>query len=170
MADMDCNAWAQATIAVMQDGTVAIEADLCHALVQWPFLSDISLVWAAASIFQPESPIGEDPAERAAAEAAAQQLDRSVQQPWIYLNIVLRNSQLFLPVLDLVCILFFSHSFPFSQPYLHCIALVYNFPELLMILLHAESMYLLSSSAWYAIAALQGSCQPSSSANALLDC
>lgn len=28
-----------------------------------------------------------------------------MQQPWIYLNIVLRHSQLFLPVLDLVCTL-----------------------------------------------------------------
>ena len=86
----------------MQDGTIAIEANLSHALVQWPFLSDISLVWAAASVFQPEVPAGDDPAAEAAADAVAQTLDKSVQQPWLYLNIVLRNSQLFLPVLDLV--------------------------------------------------------------------
>lgn len=42
----------------MQDGTVAVEADVSHALVQWPFLTDISFVWAAASIFQPEAATG----------------------------------------------------------------------------------------------------------------
>lgn len=92
----------QATVAVMQDGTIAIEANLSHALVQWPFLSDISLVWAAASIFQPDASTGDDPADKAAAQAVAETLDKSTQQPWLYLNIVLRNSQLFLPVLDLV--------------------------------------------------------------------
>ena len=92
----------QATIALMEDGTVAVEANLSHALLQWPFLSDISLIWAAASIFQPVPSSAGDPAAQAVAEAAAQKLDKSIQQPWIYLNIVLRNSQIFLPVLDVV--------------------------------------------------------------------
>ena len=85
---------------------MAIETSLCHTLVQWPFLTDISLIWALASIFQPEAPpAGGDAAAEAAAEAVAQTLDKSVEKAWLYLNIVLQNSQLFLPVLDLVLLL-----------------------------------------------------------------
>ena len=61
----------QATIALIPDGTVAIEVDVCSVLLQWPFLSDISLGLAAASIFQ--APVSsEDPQD--AAQAAAVQV------------------------------------------------------------------------------------------------
>ena len=43
----------QATIALMKDGTIAIEVSTALTLIQWPFLTDISLAWAAASIFDP---------------------------------------------------------------------------------------------------------------------
>lgn len=42
----------QIAVAVMLDGTVAVEVASEHALLQWPFLSDMSLVDAIAKIFQ----------------------------------------------------------------------------------------------------------------------
>lgn len=87
----------------MKDGTMAIETSLSNTLIQWPFLSDISLIWALSSIFEPEPPpAGGDAAAEAAVEAVAQTLSKSVEKAWLYLNVVLHNSQLLLPVLDLV--------------------------------------------------------------------
>ena len=41
----------------MDDATVAVEVAACEALVQWPYLSDLSLIWALASIFLLPPPI-----------------------------------------------------------------------------------------------------------------
>lgn len=41
---------------MIKDGTMAVEAFLGNTLVQWPFLTDLSLIWAAASIFLPPKP------------------------------------------------------------------------------------------------------------------
>ena len=41
----------QVTVAVMDDGTVAVEVAESQALLQWPYLSDISLITAVASVF-----------------------------------------------------------------------------------------------------------------------
>ena len=60
----------QATIALIPDGTVAIEVDVCSVLLQWPFLSDISLGLAAASIFQ--APVASEVPQDAAQAAAVQ--------------------------------------------------------------------------------------------------
>ena len=42
------------------------------------------------------------PSDRAACVQAVTESVTQVVQPWLYFNIVLRNSQIFLPVLDLV--------------------------------------------------------------------
>lgn len=42
----------------MDDATVAVEVAACEALVQWPYLSDMTLIWALASIFLLPPPIG----------------------------------------------------------------------------------------------------------------
>ena len=42
----------QVTVAVMNDSTVAVELAALQALLQWPYLSDLSLINAMASIFQ----------------------------------------------------------------------------------------------------------------------
>ena len=41
----------------MDDATVAVEVAACEALVQWPYLSDMTLIWALASIFLLPPPI-----------------------------------------------------------------------------------------------------------------
>jgi hypothetical protein len=39
-------------VAVMLDGTVAVEVASQHALLQWPFMSDISMIDAIVKVFQ----------------------------------------------------------------------------------------------------------------------
>ena len=96
-----CPSPMQATIALFTDGTVAVEVSLSLALIQWPFLTDISLAWAAASIFDPLSAeAGTDPSTAAATTAAESILRNSELAPWLYFNCILRDSQLFVPVAD----------------------------------------------------------------------
>lgn len=91
----------QATIALMKDGTVAVEVSLSVALVQWPFLTDISLAWAAASIFDPgAAELGCDPGSAAASKAFDSILKSPERAPWLYFNCILEASQLFVPVAD----------------------------------------------------------------------
>lgn len=92
----------QATIALLKDGTIAVEVNMSLALVQWPFLTDISLAWAAASIFDPGSAgsSGVDPAVAAASSALDSILTSPERAPWLYFNCILRDSQLFVPVAD----------------------------------------------------------------------
>jgi hypothetical protein len=42
----------QIAVAVMLDGTVAVEVASQHALLQWPFMSDISMIDAIVKVFQ----------------------------------------------------------------------------------------------------------------------
>lgn len=89
----------QATIALMKDGTIAVEVSTSLTLLQWPFLTDISLAWAAASIFDPnlvdnDAPEGMTPNELDAILASTE------ASPWLYFNCILRDSQIFIPVAD----------------------------------------------------------------------
>lgn len=91
----------QATIGLQKDGSIAIEVDVALALLQWPFLTDISLVWAAASIFDPAAaPVDQDPSSAAATAAADALLMSTEPSPWLYFNAILRDSQVFIPVAD----------------------------------------------------------------------
>lgn len=99
----------QVSLALQKDGTVAVQTALDKALVQWPFLHDISLVTAVCAVFVPgaalgtgpgRSAAGKDAATSAAHAAAAGALDMTLLQPWLYNNVLLLNSQLFIPVLD----------------------------------------------------------------------
>ena len=91
----------QVTLALMKDGTVAIQAALAQAQLQWPFLHDVSLVSAITSVFLPAvapAPGSDEFAAAAAAGAAAHALQQP--GPWLYFNLLLVNSTLFVPVLD----------------------------------------------------------------------
>jgi hypothetical protein len=73
------------------DGTVACQLYAASALVQWPFLTDASLASALAGVFRPDwgrppPPLGQGLV-----------LQRT---PWMYFNVVLRDSQLFVPALS----------------------------------------------------------------------
>lgn len=74
----------QVSVAMLADGTIMNEVDLCHTLVQWPYLSELSLVNAVSSIFLPSWCTGPFPL------SAMLQLTR---WPWFYFNLVLRESQ-----------------------------------------------------------------------------
>ena len=77
---------------LLADGTMANEVDMCHTLLQWPYLTDMTLISALVSIFQPSwcrPPAS--PVPSWLPEAAG---------PWFYFNLLIRNSQLFLPVLS----------------------------------------------------------------------
>lgn len=90
---------AQATIALMKDGTIAVEVSTSLTLIQWPFLTDISLAWAAASIFDPNLAGNESPEGLAKNEIDAV-LANAELGPWLYFNCILRDSQAFIPVAD----------------------------------------------------------------------
>lgn len=92
---------------MVDDGTLAIEASVHQLLAQWPYLSDLSLIWATASIFEPTNPADvagpdADPAHQAAAAAAHKILQEPAVQPWLYFNLIAHNSHIFAPVMDLV--------------------------------------------------------------------
>ena len=46
----------------MDDATVAVEVAACEALVQWPYLSDLTLIWGLASVFVLPPAVGAGPA------------------------------------------------------------------------------------------------------------
>jgi hypothetical protein len=74
----------QFSYSMSHDGTTACQLSAASALVQWPFLCDVSLVSAAASIFlpnwgRPPPPLGSGLVLR--------------RWPWLYFNAVLRDSQ-----------------------------------------------------------------------------
>ena len=97
----------QVQLSVVDDGTLAIEATVHQLLAQWPYLSDLSLIWATASIFEPTNPADvsgpdADPAHQAAAAAAHKILQEPAVQPWLYFNLIAHNSHIFAPVMDLV--------------------------------------------------------------------
>ena len=83
---------------------MAVQTALDKALVQWPFLHDTSLIAAITAVFVPAGHLaaGTDTAKAAAQAAAAGALDMTLLQPWLYNNVLLLNSQLFIPVLDKV--------------------------------------------------------------------
>lgn len=87
----------QATIALLKDGTVAVELRLTAALLQWPFLTDLSLTSAAASIFSPPPSDGKCGDAALAAESAVL---ANAMAPWLYFNCILEDCQAFIPVCD----------------------------------------------------------------------
>lgn len=81
---MSTSALQQVSVAMLADGTIMNEVDLCHTLVQWPYLSEMSLVNAVSSIFLPSWCTG--PFRL----SSKLQLTR---WPWFYFNLILRESQ-----------------------------------------------------------------------------
>lgn len=93
----------QVQLSVLDDGTLAIEANVDDFLAQWPYLSDLSLIWSVASIFQPVAADAKaDPADQAATAAATKVLQGAELQPWLYFNLIAHNSHMFVPIMDLV--------------------------------------------------------------------
>lgn len=66
------------------DSTMAIELDMCHSLLQWPYLTDMSLINAMVAIFEPNWCMGPPP--------FMDTLQLKLN-PWLYVNVVIRESQ-----------------------------------------------------------------------------
>lgn len=79
-----CVNFLQIVFSMLADGTMANEVELCHSLLQWPYLTDMSLVNAVVSIFQPGWCTGPQPLVNTLLLKA---------NPWFYFNLVLRESQ-----------------------------------------------------------------------------
>lgn len=93
----------QVALGLLKDGTVAIQTALAQAQIQWPFLHDTSLISAVTAIFVPATAAAEGREDLAAATAAGiAALQAGPRLPWLYYNILLVNSALFVPVLDKV--------------------------------------------------------------------
>ncbi|GIL45737.1 hypothetical protein Vafri_2896 [Volvox africanus] len=78
------------SFAMLQDGTMANEIEMCHTLVQWPYLTETSLLSSIIAIFMPTwgHPL-----------SGPEALLRLSATPWFYFNLLLRNSQVYLPLL-----------------------------------------------------------------------
>lgn len=114
----------QVQLSVLDDGTLAIEANVDELLAQWPYLSDLSLVWSLASIFQPVAVDEQaDPAHQAAAAAATRVLEGAELQSWLYFNLIAHNSHVFVPVMDLVSTAATCRLA--GQCFLHCAAMIH---------------------------------------------
>ncbi len=79
------------SFAMQADGTMSNEIELCHALMQWPYLTEFSLISSVISIFLPSwgHPITSPAATL-----------RLMEFPWFYFNLLVRDSQIFLPLLS----------------------------------------------------------------------
>jgi hypothetical protein len=93
---------AQVMLALLKDGTMAIQTTLARALLQWPFLHDTSLLAAVMAVFLPAQRSRSGGDTEASADGASSALDAAVQQPWLYFNVLVTDSQLYAPVLDKV--------------------------------------------------------------------
>jgi hypothetical protein len=74
----------QVLFTMLSDGTMAAEVEMWQALLQWPFLTDMSLVSSIVSIFVPTWGTGPPPL------ANTLQLRANA---WFYFNLVLKKSQ-----------------------------------------------------------------------------
>ncbi|WIA12623.1 hypothetical protein OEZ85_006280 [Tetradesmus obliquus] len=74
----------------LKEGTMQVEVSLANTLVQWPYLADLGLVAAIINVFYSDW-------------GAAPQLPPAWLQlrrnPWLYFNLVITDSQIFLPLL-----------------------------------------------------------------------
>ena len=75
---------AQVKFNVLADGTMANEVHLSHSLLQWPYLTDMSLISSIVSIFVPSWCTG-----------PSHLLDSVITEsiPWFYFNLLLKDSQ-----------------------------------------------------------------------------
>lgn len=69
---------------MLADGTMANEVHLSHSLLQWPYLTDMSLISSIVSIFVPSWCTG-----------PSHLLDSVITEsiPWFYFNLLLKDSQ-----------------------------------------------------------------------------
>jgi hypothetical protein len=66
------------------DGTMAVEVQLAHALLQWPYLTDMSIVSAIVSVFVPTW---------GGPSYTLEQILQLKRTPWLYFNLLIKDSQ-----------------------------------------------------------------------------
>ncbi len=79
---------------MLSDGTMANEVALCHTLLQWPYLTDMTLLSAVISIFSPGW-----------CGAPSALIDTLLlnETPWFYFNLLMTDSQVFVPIISTHC-------------------------------------------------------------------
>ena len=84
----------EASVGVLTDSTMAVEVALSGALVQYPYFHDMSLINGIASIFT--SSTASD-GQEASGDPPDETSDIS---SWMYLNVLVTDTEIFIPVVD----------------------------------------------------------------------
>ena len=87
------------TYASLKDGTAALEAGFGNAKLNWPYFDDAKLFTKLGSIFDKFKDCNyvEPPG------IVTTTMDRARYQPWFYMNFVIHDAELFLPVAGKIC-------------------------------------------------------------------
>jgi hypothetical protein len=96
IAGSNTNIRLEASVGLLSDSTMAIEVALSGSLLQWPYFQDMSLIWSIANVFNLGSP------QERALEDHPPQKDKQEEDiyPWMYLNVLITDTELFVPVID----------------------------------------------------------------------
>lgn len=84
----------EASVGILEDSTMAIELALSGALIQYPYFHDMSLINGIVGIFKSE---GKSEQMHADDDLEAVFVDIS---PWMYLNMIITDTEVFVPVVD----------------------------------------------------------------------
>ena len=84
----------EASVGILEDSTMAIELALSGALIQYPYFHDVSLVNGVVGIFRAE---GSSEQHHDGDDLDGMFTDIS---PWMYLNVIITDTEIFVPVVD----------------------------------------------------------------------
>ena len=96
IAGSNSNIRLEASVGLLSDSTMAVEVALSGSLLQWPYFQDITLTSSIANIFNLGS------AQERALEDHPVQKENEEEDiyPWMYLNVLITDTELFVPVID----------------------------------------------------------------------
>lgn len=80
----------ETSVAILSDGTMAVEVALSGGILQWPYFYDSSLMKCIAGIFTHVD-------ERQNNACSDNQIDITA---WLYINIVMSDTEVFVPIID----------------------------------------------------------------------
>ena len=89
------------TYASLTDGTAALEVGFGNAKVNWPYFDDMQLLTKVGSIFSKFKPGGF--AYVPEPNIVTTTMEQAQHQKWFYMNFVLYNAEVFLPVSGRIC-------------------------------------------------------------------
>lgn len=84
----------EASVGILEDSTMAIEVALSGALIQYPYFHDMSLINGIVGIFK-----GDQSSEHLSKDDEASEVAVDISQ-WMYLNVIITDTEIFVPVVD----------------------------------------------------------------------